>query len=140
MLDVHIEFFERALVHQQFDALARRQLAFGVLRLDASRAAAETGVVATFFELGDDVLHRAATLLNVMLKGLSSMAQVQRKRSDVATRTAAPLQPLADVAWRSWGRRRRREALIEIGDLNLDEAGTSDRLDHRRPGARASPR
>ena len=43
MLDEHVEFLERALVEQQLDALARGQLAAGVLRLDALLAAAELG-------------------------------------------------------------------------------------------------
>ena len=43
MLDEHVEFLERSMVEQQFDAFARGQLALGVLRLDARLAAAEPG-------------------------------------------------------------------------------------------------
>ena len=43
VLDEHVELLERALVEQQLDALARGQLAAGVLRLDALLAAAELG-------------------------------------------------------------------------------------------------
>ena len=104
-------------------------------------AAAETGVGATLLELVDDVLHGAATLLNVMLKGLSSMAQVERKRPDVANWTGAQQQRFAEAKWHSkapqW---RRYEALIEIGDLNLDETGARDRLDHRPTGHARRPR
>ena len=39
VLDEHVELLERALVEQQLDALARGQLALGVLRLDAPLAA-----------------------------------------------------------------------------------------------------
>jgi hypothetical protein len=34
VLDEHVELLERAFVEQQFDPLARRQLAFGVLGFD----------------------------------------------------------------------------------------------------------
>ena len=36
VLDEHVEFLERALVEQELDALARRQLAALVLRVDAA--------------------------------------------------------------------------------------------------------
>ncbi|XUJ34502.1 hypothetical protein ACQ5SK_47595 [Bradyrhizobium japonicum] len=35
MLDEHVELLERSLVEQELDALARGQLAAGVLRFDA---------------------------------------------------------------------------------------------------------
>ena len=57
VLDEHVEFLERALVEQQFDALPRGQLAAGVLRLDALFAAAELGAGAPFFEGVQDVFH-----------------------------------------------------------------------------------
>ena len=41
VLDEHVEFFERIAVHEQFDALARGELAALVLRLDARLAAAQ---------------------------------------------------------------------------------------------------
>ena len=40
MLDEHVEFLERALVHQEFDALARGEFAALVLRVDPRLAAA----------------------------------------------------------------------------------------------------
>ena len=57
VLDEHVEFLERALVEQELDALARGQLAAGVLRLDALLAAAELGAGAPFFEGVQDVFH-----------------------------------------------------------------------------------
>ena len=59
VLDEHVELLERALVEQQFDALARGQLAAGVLRLDALLAAAEFCARAALFEGFEDVLHGA---------------------------------------------------------------------------------
>ena len=41
VLDEHVPFLERAGVEQQLDALARGELALGVLRVDALLAAAE---------------------------------------------------------------------------------------------------
>ncbi len=59
MLDEHVEFLEGIAVEQQFDALARRQLAFGVLGVDAPLAAAEPRHLAAFVEAGENVFHRA---------------------------------------------------------------------------------
>ncbi len=41
MLDEHVVFLERPGIEQHVDALAGRQLALGVLRLDAALAAAQ---------------------------------------------------------------------------------------------------
>ena len=46
MFDEHVELLERIVIEQEFDALARGELALGVLRRDALLAAAETGAVA----------------------------------------------------------------------------------------------
>ena len=57
VLDVHVEFFERAVVHQKLDALARGQLALGMLSVDPGAATAETGIVAALLQLVDDIFH-----------------------------------------------------------------------------------
>ena len=57
MLDEHIEFLERALVEQQFDALAGGQLAARVLRLDALLATAFLGTGTAFIEGFENGLH-----------------------------------------------------------------------------------
>ena len=57
VLDEHVELLERALVHQQLDALARGQLAALVLRVDSRLAAAGARSRAAFFELVQDVFH-----------------------------------------------------------------------------------
>jgi hypothetical protein len=43
VFDEHVELLEGAPVEQEFDALAGRELAAGVLRLDALLAAAAAG-------------------------------------------------------------------------------------------------
>ena len=58
MLDEHVELLERVAVEQQLDALARRQLAARVLRLDARLAAAQPRLFAAFVEAGEHVFHR----------------------------------------------------------------------------------
>ena len=58
VFDEGVEFLERAFVEQDVDALARGQLAAGVLGLDALFAAAHVGRGAAPFELADDVVHR----------------------------------------------------------------------------------
>ena len=57
VLDEHVELLERVLVHQQFDALARGQLAALVLRIDARLPAAEPRIGAPHFQLFQDVFH-----------------------------------------------------------------------------------
>jgi hypothetical protein len=58
VLDEHVELLERALVHEQVDALARGELAALVLRLDTRAAAALPRPGAPLFELVDDLFHR----------------------------------------------------------------------------------
>src|SRR5262249_15940858 len=57
MLDEHVELLERVLVHEELDALARGQLAAGVLRFNAAGAAATARAVAPLVELVEDILH-----------------------------------------------------------------------------------
>jgi hypothetical protein len=57
VLDEHVELLERTLVEQQLDALAGRQLAALVLRLDARHAATQAGLLAALFQPVEDVLH-----------------------------------------------------------------------------------
>jgi hypothetical protein len=65
VLDEHVEFLERALVEQKLDALARGQLAAGMLRLDALLAAAELGPCAPSFQGVEDVLHLFPPALSI---------------------------------------------------------------------------
>ncbi len=57
VLDEHVEFLERALVEQEFDALAGGQFAALVLCLNARLAATEAGLLAPLFEFVEDVFH-----------------------------------------------------------------------------------
>lgn len=57
VLDEHVPFFKSAVVEQQLDALARRELALGVLRVDALLPAAQARLGAALFELFDQFLH-----------------------------------------------------------------------------------
>ena len=65
VLDEHVELLERVVIEQQFDALARGELALGVLRGDALLAAAETGALAAGVEAGEDRLSSVAPELKV---------------------------------------------------------------------------
>ena len=53
----HVEFFERVLVQQQIDPLARGQLAFGVLRINTALTATHAGVFAAVFEFLKNIFH-----------------------------------------------------------------------------------
>ncbi len=65
MLDEHVELLERVVIEQDVDALARGQLALGVLRRDALLAAAHAGAFAAGVEAGEDVLHGRVRRLRV---------------------------------------------------------------------------
>ena len=62
MLDIHVELFERVGVEQYLDALARRQLALRVLRIDALLSATEPRRRALFLELLQDRQHSGPML------------------------------------------------------------------------------
>src|SRR5471030_2633095 len=57
VLDEHVVFLERARIEQHVDALARRQLALGMLRLDAALAPALPCGGPAPFELFQHLLH-----------------------------------------------------------------------------------
>ena len=63
MLDEHVELLEGVLVDQQFDALARGQLAALVLRIDARLPAAEPRVLTPHLQLFQDVFHASVPSL-----------------------------------------------------------------------------
>ena len=60
--DEHVVFFEGAGIEQHIEALAGRQLALGVLGVDALLAAAQAGRVAARLKRFDDLLHRTPNL------------------------------------------------------------------------------
>ncbi|WP_244490923.1 hypothetical protein [Rhizobium sp. Root73] len=67
MGDIHVVFFKRALVEQHFDALARRQLALGMLGIDALLSAAKTRLGAARFHAFDDSAHASSRLARLLL-------------------------------------------------------------------------
>ncbi len=60
MLDEHVELLEGAVVQQQLDALARRELALRMLGRDALLATAEAGDGPALLQLFKNVLHGLA--------------------------------------------------------------------------------
>ena len=62
MLDEHVELLEGALVEQQFDALARGELALGMLRVDAPLAAARSRLLPPLFQPKKNILHTAPSI------------------------------------------------------------------------------
>jgi hypothetical protein len=61
MLHEHVEFLEGGIVEQQFDALARGELAAGVLGVDALLASAKTSFAAAAFQFGEHGFHGPGT-------------------------------------------------------------------------------
>ena len=80
VLDEHVEFLEAALVEQDAEALARGQLALGVLRGDALLAAAHPGGFAAAFEFGDIGGHRHPLLVARCLAAHAAQRQQTVKR------------------------------------------------------------
>ena len=66
MLDEHVPFLEGAGIEQHLDALARGELALGVLGLDALLAAAGARGRALLFELLEDFLHPPSRSLSLI--------------------------------------------------------------------------
>src|SRR5262249_40294864 len=99
VLDEHVELLERALVHQELDALARRQLATLVLGLDARLAAAEPGVVAPHLELCDNFLHRRRSansgraVRSILLKAFSAKVEFAIPPRPTGEEFLTPFQP-----------------------------------------------
>ncbi len=62
MLDEHVELLEQVVIEQKLDALARGQLALGVLGRDALLATPQPGAVSAGVEAGEDVFHGRALL------------------------------------------------------------------------------
>jgi hypothetical protein len=57
VFDEHVELLERVRIEQHLDALARREFALGVLRVNAALAATGASLGAFFLKLSDDLLH-----------------------------------------------------------------------------------
>src|ERR1019366_1682624 len=70
VLDEHVELLERALVEQEFDALARGEFAPFVLGLDAGRTAAQPRLFPPLFQPVEDVFHRAPALHYPAARGI----------------------------------------------------------------------
>ena len=69
MLDEHVELLERVVIEQKLDALARGQLALGVLRRNAFLAAPEASAFAAGVEAGENVLHERLQMLELPRRG-----------------------------------------------------------------------
>ena len=62
MFDKHIELFEGTFVEQQFDALSRGKLAFGVLGIDALLATTGPRFLPPLFKPTKNILHAAPSI------------------------------------------------------------------------------
>jgi hypothetical protein len=65
--DVHVVFFKRAFIEQHLDALARRQLALGMLGVDTLLPAAKPRLGAARFHGFDDIAHASSRRLCLLL-------------------------------------------------------------------------
>src|SRR5450631_2956158 len=65
VLDEHVPFLEARRIEQEFEAFARRQLALGVLRINALLATTQPRGGALFFEFANDLVHAWTPRWNV---------------------------------------------------------------------------
>ena len=85
VLDEHVELLEGALVEQKLDALAGRQLAAAVLRLDALLAAAEARLGAPLFKPFEHVFHGWSLILGKMIPRLAQPCERQNPTMGVCS-------------------------------------------------------
>ena len=87
--DIHVVFFERALVEQHVEALARRQLALGVLGVDALLSTAKAGFRAAGFELLEHGAHQLMPLARRREERLAKVIDWLRNHGWTSDRRAA---------------------------------------------------
>src|SRR3984957_11318193 len=75
MFDEHVELFERVVIEEEFDALARGQLALGVLLGYALLAPAETGALGGGVEAGEHLFHQWLRSLKLLSAQLSTTSR-----------------------------------------------------------------
>src|SRR6185312_2318208 len=102
MLDEHIPFLEGARIEEQLQALARGELALGVLGRDAPLAAAEPRRRALVVQLAQTVLHRlslkpALGSPDITLIG-AKQAEKPRREANVLLERGAPARLLGILA------------------------------------------
>jgi hypothetical protein len=111
---VHVVFLERSLVEQHFEPLARRQLALGVLRVDALLPAAEP--LPETLPLPDALLGRSCK----HRQAERTLEEIKRHRS--RAEPGSQRQPQPDDDESRHGQRHRVE-----GDRDLRRQGQQDR-------------
>jgi hypothetical protein len=81
VLHEHVELLEGVRVEEQLDALARRQLAAGMLRRDAGLAAAQPRTVTPLFELLKDVMANVKSRGRLFIKRPAAAESAQSLRA-----------------------------------------------------------
>ncbi len=79
VLDEHVPLLEGVGIEQQLEALARAELALGVLRLDAALAAAGARARALLLELAKDLMHGLKPLSAAPQEGAGSGHNTNRR-------------------------------------------------------------
>ena len=93
MLDEHVPFLERAFVEEKVNALARRQLALGVLGVDAPLAPAQTCFRALLFQRLDQILHASPRVVVTVL--LRADRGATRPKASMAKPPGPSFRPLS---------------------------------------------
>ena len=95
MLNKHVPFFERTFIKQQLEPLARRQLTFGMLRVDSLLPATQAGFGPLLFEQFLNVIHGFYSIgfLRIIVSSSSC-----RAATDAASRPAKTASSAAGSA------------------------------------------
>ena len=138
MLDEHVELFERVAVHQQVDALARRQLAARMLRLDPLFAAAEPRLAAPLFQPVENVHDVSKAVAPVIAHG-----DLEEKIAACSSRRELAHDRASTLPWRGRVAQSDSEAPGCVAILVLDGESSSPDPAHmrfatRRPSCRVN--
>ncbi|BCH12612.1 hypothetical protein MesoLj131c_68700 (plasmid) [Mesorhizobium sp. 131-3-5] len=78
MRDIHVVFFERALIEEHQEAFSGGQLAFCVLSIDALLPSAQTGLLATNLELVENGSHQRQAFVSGIFPAVDDLIAIGR--------------------------------------------------------------
>ena len=125
MLDEHVVFLERAVIHQELDPLARGQFALGVLRRDPRLAAPQARAGAAAIETGEHVFHGR-------LRVAIHPSRAKAARSKPSPVMAGPSRSIHVLDRQSSSRRSRAVAASSRSHRQLDDVDGRDQPGHDR--------
>src|SRR5690606_1570361 len=95
----HVPLFKGTRIEKQVDTLAGAELAFGVLGFNTLKAATQARLLAFFFELVNDLVHK---IFLMICRCYGHGAQVTRVASKVQWRRLAAQWPKVTINCLQW--------------------------------------